>query len=363
MRGKGEGAVFKRSDGMWIGSIELPPRPGVKRPRKTVSSKDKGTAIRKLNALKAHLLEHGDLPTSDQTVAQWFEYWLRTEQMKLRPKTWANYVSISRKWIIPTIGKVRLDRTTPAHVRRVHDAMTDAGRSTTSALAAHAIMSSAFADAMNDGRMTRNPAKLTDPPRRQITALEALTVNEASQMIAQFKSQAEATLWVTVLLTGGRRGEVLGLTWDRVTDVIDLSWQLQRHPVAMVAPPDYEYHRLDGGLYLTRPKSQAGVRIVPLVDPLRSILERWREIAPINPHNLLFATDEGRPIDPDEATRAWKIALQSAGIQKRIRLHDLRHTAVDMLYEAGVPEPIIIELVGHSSRTRRAATARSSPTL
>ena len=42
--------------------------------------------------------------------------------------------------------------------------------------------------------------------------------------------------------------------------------------------------------------------------------------------------------------------LKAAGIDKRVRLHDLRHTAVDLMYEAGVHETLIQEIVGHSNR-------------
>lgn len=39
------------------------------------------------------------------------------------------------------------------------------------------------------------------------------------------------------------------------------------------APSDYEYREIANGMYWTRPKSRAGWRIIPLVDPLRTILE------------------------------------------------------------------------------------------
>ena len=89
--------------------------------------------------------------------------------------------------------------------------------------------------------------------------------------------------------------------------------------------------------------------MVPLVDPLKSILARWREAAPPNPWGLVFTLD-GQPIDPADASKAWPDVLAAAGIDKQVRLHDLRHTAVDLLYDAGVPEHLILEIVGHSSR-------------
>jgi integrase len=47
----------------------------------------------------------------------------------------------------------------------------------------------------------------------------------------------------------------------------------------------------------------------------------------------------------------WAAALASSGItDKKVRLHDARHTTVDLLYAAGITEDLIMEIVGHSTR-------------
>lgn len=351
MRGKGEGSIYQRaSDGLWVATLELPSRDGTRR-RRTIHAKRKADLLARLRDEKKRLEAAGDMPTASQTVEQWLNYWMRDIAVKeVRPKTMANYRSQVTNHVIPTIGKVRLSTLTPAHVRKVADAIEGKGLSPTTGLTVHRIMSSAFAAAEREGRLTRNPAKIALAPRRAVPELHALTVPEASRLVEMFGATSEAYLWVTFMLTGARRGEILGLTWDRVTDELDLCWQLQRHPVDMVAPADYEYRRITGGLYWTRPKSKAGWRVVPLVDPLASILQQWRAVAPPNPHGLVFATPDGKPLDPDWATRQWPKVLQQAGIDKHVRLHDLRHTAVDLLDEAGVPEDVIMLIVGHSSR-------------
>lgn len=350
MRGKGEGSIYKRSDGLWVAAIELPSINGGRR-RKVITSKDKRQVIKKLNDLGEELKKRGDLPTDGQTVDQWFTYWLDVQRKEIRPKTWTNYESMVRNHVIPTIGKVRLDKLTAAHLRRVYDGMAKKNLSSTSALAAHRILSASFTDAEREGRIRRNPAKNLDAPRRQTTALEVLTVAEAVALVQRAHTSADGVLWATFLLTGARRGELLGLTWDRVSDVLDLSWQLQRH-TNMTAPADYEYRQLHGGLYLTRPKSKAGWRIIPLVEPLASILAGWQSVAPTNAHNLIFATSDGTPRDPDNVSKSWVRAVKAAGIGKHVRLHDLRHTTVDLLYEAGVDEATIVEIVGHSTRAQ-----------
>lgn len=347
-RGKGEGSITRRKDGMYMGRIELPSRDGTRR-RKYLYAKTKTELLRKMQETK-RLLEHsGDIPTASTTVTAWLDYWMQEVAVKTRrPKTVASYRSIVTI-VTNTIGHTRLDKVTAATIRKVFTVMEADGLSSTYQRNTHAVMSAAFRDAEREGRMKRNPVELVDAPRKAVTHLEALTLDEAVNLLAVFADDPEGALWATFILTGARRGEVLGLEWDRVGDVLDLSWQLQRITGGQSLPHGFEYRHLTDGLYLTRPKTKAGWRIVPLVDPLKSILERYRDTTPPNPHGLLF-TRNGRPYDPDYVTKMWPAILDAAGITKKVRVHDLRHTTVDLLYAAGVPEADILEIVGHSSR-------------
>ncbi|HEU5223478.1 MAG TPA: site-specific integrase [Candidatus Lumbricidophila sp.] len=360
-RGKGEGGIFQDARGMWTAVLELPPGPDGKRRQKRIRSRDKRTVVTKLQDMQRELRLRGDLPTADVTVEQWFLHWF--EHVVLpnnRPKTAAGYHSVIRLHIIPTIGKLRLEKLNAEHIRAVATAMTDAGLSSTYALNAHRIMAAAFEAAIREGKLGRNPAKLTKAPRKAVVKIEALTLPESVEVLRHvLRDPVIGARWAMSLLTGARRGEVIGLEVDRVGDTLDLSWQMQRlatgargtrgEPGRPNVPHDFEYRHVEGGLYLTRPKSGAGWREIPLVDPMRSILEAHMERTPENRWGLVF-TEDGYPLDPDQDSTAWRAVLASTGIEKNVRLHDLRHTAVDLLYLSGVPEDLIQEIVGHSTR-------------
>lgn len=355
MRGKGEGSVFKDTKtGLWTAIVELPPRDGNRR-RKTIRRKLKKDLLDELSDLKSELKKRGDLPTKGQTVEQWFSYWLREIAAKeVRPKTLDGYRA-SVGHIIAAIGNVKLEALSAAHMRRVHDHITQTKElSSTTALLAHRVMATSFKIAMREGRIARNPTELVDAPRKAVVPQEALDIEEATAVLAHVAKDPEmGARWATALLTGPRRGEAIGLEVDRARGELDLSWQLQRLKLTdngrPDVPADFEYRHLTGGLYLTRPKSNAGWRIIPLVDPLKSIIERHIDNMPPNEWGLLF-TYKGRPIDPDQDSARWKVVLSDAGIDRNVVLHGLRHTAVDLLLAAGVPEDIVMEIVGHSSR-------------
>lgn len=354
MRGKGEGSVFKDSRGYWNGAIELPPLNGERR-KKRIRRKNKSDLLNAMAEARAELQRTGDLPTKTQTVEQWFNYWLKQVAKEVRPNTFDGYKRTVHNHIIPSIGKTKLDKLTAVHIRRVHDGILAKGLSSTTALLAHRTMSVSFKMAVREGRIGRNPAALVSAPRKASVTLEPLDRSEAVQFLAHVAKDREmGARWATSLLTGARRGEIIGLELDRVGDVLDLSWQLLRLKKTDIdgkpdVPADYEYRHLTGGLYLTRPKSSKSWRIIPLIDPLKSIIEQHIASTPANKWGLVF-TKNGRPISPDVDTKAWRKTLADAGIGKNARLHDARHTAVDLLYAAGVPEDLISEIVGHSDR-------------
>lgn len=350
-RAKGEGAVFfNASRGLWVGRIQLPPGPDGKPRRKETTAKSQAALLKKLSELKKQLEKQGDLHTRALKVNEYLDYWMREVVTPTRrPKTAASYRS-NLKWVSKAIGTMRLPDVKPEHIRRVLTAMRDAELSTTSMRNVHSVMAAAFADAEREGRIPRNPVDLVPAPRKAVTDLHALTAGEAVDLLELFSQSHEGALWATFILTGARRGEVLGLQWDRVTDELDLSWQLQRITDGQVLPDGFEYQHLTDGLYLTRPKTRAGWRVVPLVDPLHSILERYRDTGPKNQFDLLFTRPSGHPFDPDFITKQWIKIRQEAGIGRNVRVHDLRHTTVDLLYAAGVDEVTIQAIIGHSSR-------------
>jgi integrase len=319
-------------------------------------------------------------------MRHWFD---DIHSKRVRPKTIATHRGIIDNHIVPAIGSARLDKLEPAHVRRMHTAIISKGLSSTTALQAHRVLGTALRDAEREGRVTRNVTTLVDAPRRARTNLAVLDLDDGIRILQEAARPGDrmGSRWATALLTGARQGEVIGLEIDRVGEHLDLSWQLQRltwshgcnptdsrRPTCswkrgtdcperrLDAPVDWEHRHLTGGLWLSRPKSAAGWRVIPLVDPLREIIERRVHLATSepNPHGLVWTANpkrtpqgdvlalDGCPIDPGYDNRAWHQLLERAGVHDA-RLHDARHTTVDLLYEAEVPEAVITEIVGHST--------------
>lgn len=380
---RGDGSRYKEASGLWAVAIELPP---IKwkadgspvRNRKVSRYKTRTEADAALRELRDQKRKTGTLPGSSPTVEAWFTRWLDLHVTpNLRPRTADTYRTYVKSHIIPALGpRTRLDKLTPDSIRRISAFVEARGLAPTTARNAYHYAAKALDVAMREGVIQSNPARLVEPPKKGTTDLDVFTLTDAIRLLNYLMDHPDEALWATYLLTGARRGEIAGLEIDRVGEVLDLSWQLQRlvyrHGCGGIcgksragncpdrildAPADYEHRQVEGGLFLTRPKSAAGKRLVPLVDPLRTILLRYMAGARPNPWGLVFSGVHQRyghviPPDPDRITHAWpKLREEVFGPGRRVRLHDVRHTTVDLLYLAGLPEDIIQEVVGHSTRT------------
>jgi integrase len=106
---------------------------------------------------------------------------------------------------------------------------------------------------------------------------------------------------------------------------------------------------------LRRPKTEAGVRSVPLfpsVDSaLRALASRAVERGRYAPEELVFATARGTPLHASNFNRrTWQPALHHAGVAAEgYRFHDLRHTCVSRLVAAGADIKLVQAVAGHAN--------------
>jgi integrase len=67
--------------------------------------------------------------------------------------------------------------------------------------------------------------------------------------------------------------------------------------------------------------------------------------------DLVFTTQFGTPIHPRNDYRSFQRLVEAAGL-RRVRLHDLRHTAASLLLSQGVAARVVMEILA----TRRSAS-------
>jgi integrase len=167
------------------------------------------------------------------TVAQWMRSYLAdiaplrvsqgTIDSTYRPKI--------ERWIIPQLGRHRLDRLYPEHLYAFYASLRADGLAPNTILQIHRILSRALTIAVRQERITRNPCRLIDAPQPEEGEAETLTAAEARALLRLAATRRNGTRWSVALALGLRQNEALGLRWQYVdldAAVMHVDWQLQR---------------------------------------------------------------------------------------------------------------------------------------
>lgn len=367
----GTGSVYQRGDGRWIGALPVGyTQTGTTRYVR-VSDHTEAGAHRKLDVKVKDVIRNGPPPPSSTrlTVKAWSEQWLTDLKRTARPKYYATDASAVSRWIVPTIGKRRLDHLNPGDVRAVANAVRAAKRSTTTERYVTGVLRRMLTAAQAEGHPIAAPVLTVKAAKKAASTRTAIPTDDAIKLLRAATDTPAGSRWVAALLQGMRQGECLGLTWDAIdldAGTLDISWQLQALPYAdrrakTFRIPDGEEtrHPVDA-FHLTRPKTASGRRLIPLVPGMTDMLRRHRDESEANPWALVWPelrrTRTGavatRPATSPADRAAWYALQRSAGVAKDgepYLLHEARHTTATLLLELGVDHQVIVAIMGHSS--------------
>lgn len=373
-RSHGDGGLFYiPSRGLWRGTVDDGFWPDGRRKQRYVHGKTQTEARRKLNALKDEIAQYGAPLDKTMTVAAWSDHWLETVcRPHMKPAPLKGYRSVVRTWIVPTIGQKRMAQLKPSDLRAVSDAIHTAGRSSSTALKAHTIMSAMLESARLDGVVGRNVARDVIAPKAAKSQRGALPIGAPLRMLEVAGGIPDGTRWWMAILTGMRQGERLGATLDSIDfeqGLFTVQWSLTEATFThgcggvcsykragscperrLVLADGLEYRQLDGRLILVRPKS-GRPRTFPLIPQVAAALHRYlvaTDHMP-NPHGLIWRNADGSPITPKQDNAAWRDLLDKAGVEAGPTTHWARHTTASVLYELGIPAKVIGEIIGHST--------------
>lgn len=168
-------------------------------------------------------------------------------------------------------------------------------------------------------------------PKPKPTRVRWLSHEEYHRLVAAAEKSPKSP-WIGPFIrlachTGMRRGELLGMTWDRV----DLGNRL------VYLDPEHQ----KGGRYSSVPLNATAHRILSEMDVRNFYAER-------------------RVFPVDSLKRSFGRACRVAGIEG-LRIHDLRHTCAAWLVQAGVPLRTVSEILRHRDFATTMIYAHLSP--
>lgn len=110
-------------------------------------------------------------------------------------------------------------------------------------------------------------------------------------------------------------------------------------------------------IHVRRSKNETSKRVIPLNESAFAAVDRMVKRADVlghtAPEHYLWCASQHHKLDPTKPARkwdtAWRALREAAGLSG-LRFHDLRHTVVTRLLEAGEPDHVVESITGHLSR-------------
>jgi len=186
---------------------------------------------------------------------------------------------------------------------------------------------------MREGRVQANPVKHLTAPKLQKKLPVFLDEETIAKLLdsyltidENFPSIRQKTIVETLYTTGMRRGELVALTLEQI--------DFAQRQLRVVGKGDKE-------------------RIIPVPPHLLDLLDRYLvargEVVVESNNNLVFVTNEGKPIYPKLVYNEVHAALTLVSTMSKLSPHVLRHSFATHLLNRGADLNGIKELLGHAN--------------
>jgi integrase len=239
--------------------------------------------------------------------------------------------------VIPVIGKTKLQDLSPQRLGLLYEYLLTKGRvkggggpAPKTVQNVHRMLRRALRDAVKWDLVPRNVAEDALAPRVPRRCPNVWSPEQLRSFVEHVRDDRFFALWLLVVTTGFRRGELAGLLRH------DIDFQNRR------VTPSAPRVVVAGRAQESETKTASGIRWLAL-DPdtweaLHEYIQLWDKERYLlgQPTQLLFVWPNGDPLHPDTITALFHKRCAAAGLP-RIRLHDVRHSYATAALKAGIP--------------------------
>jgi integrase len=297
----------------------------------------KRLAERRLAAILARINCLDYRPGRAATFGEFIERW-KTEVLTTQKPSSARAVRSHLKcYIIPEVGKLRLDQfgveNQQRFITRMPERSTDKVVSRKTILNVVATISTILTTARNWGYSCEqiDMKKLRLPPRGVAPEARHFTIEQVQRILSAAGEPWRTLFWICTL-DGLRAGEALGLQWGD----IDLEQRI------------LHIRRTAWYGKMQTPKTRESETTLPIPQALAAILKNYRTEWKPNSDEFLFVTRNGRPPSSNNVVehRLWPI-LDALEIP-RCGLHAFRHTHTALLLDSGATPKVAQRQLRHA---------------
>ncbi|MEW6410912.1 MAG: site-specific integrase [Candidatus Zixiibacteriota bacterium] len=285
---------------------------------------------KRMNQINSGTYQECEKILFEEFAAKWLSDYAK---ISVKRSTYIGYKSIVRLHLNPRFGKMFLHRISTSDIQKfVSEKITKEKQSPKSVVNILVPFKEMFKHAVIWGYIKRDPSLYVKRPRVEQEEMDFLTPEEI-RIFLENVNPVHYTLFLTAVMTGMRRGELLALQWG------DIDWNSSEISIR---------RSIFRGEFI-KPKTKNSIRRIVMSPVLRQALEQHRFIGRASEMDLVFSNENGSSLDPENLIkREFHPALDRAGL-RRIRFHDLRHTYASLLISQGENIKFIQSQLGHAS--------------
>ncbi|MBQ7959835.1 MAG: site-specific integrase [Clostridia bacterium] len=276
------------------------------------------------------------------------------EQRGIKHSTIVRYKELTTR-IYPVIGHIKLCDLRVDHLNNLYTSLSADGLnkktggklSTKTIIEHHRLISTVLEQAFKERLVVFNAARQAELPRiekKEVNYFQPEQIEDIRKALENEPPKWKMFVHL-LLITGARRGEILGLKWDKV---------------------DFDKNRIyicnnilytpDKGIYEDTPKTERSKRFVVL--PVETMAELkaykhhqteefFRNGIPHKINNFVFTQIDGTPMHPDSITDYLNKFSKKYNLP-HVNAHAFRHTMASLLYFNGVDSVSISKRLGHA---------------
>ena len=295
--------------------------------------------------------EVGDL-SSDMLFADYLLEWLEIAKGRLAVATYSSYAAMIKKPVGPYFRQrnLTLRELEARHLQMFYSEMLRKVKPNT-VIHYHAIIHSALKYAVKTDMLVQNVADKVDRPKKNSFQPVFLSAEEMQKMFEALRGTKLELPALVAAFYGFRRGEVLGLKWDAI--------DFERGTISVIRT--VTTITLDGKqteIEQQSAKTKSSLRILPLIGSFREYFLQVKEAQELNKQvcgncynheydGFVFVDELGERMRANYLTSAFPKFLESHGL-RRMRFHDLRHTAATNMHQLTGDFYTVGEILGHT---------------
>ena len=259
------------------------------------------------------------------TFREWCNKWLAAYRANDSKPSHKQNLGRLEKYVFPYIGAMAVTSIKPIHIQNIFARTADLSYSTNHKL--YITLSQIFNAAIDNDIIIKSPMRGVTKPKGTKGTRRALTEEERAIILKNIDNTSDSMLVMLCLYCGLRPQEAAALTWR------DIDIKNRRINVNKALKSDGT---------TGAPKSQAGIRSVPIPDDLLTYLVANKGTGHV------CRNRSGKPLTMTTIRQAWARFRRRAGIDY-LPLYTLRHTYCTDLETAGVPINLAKLFMGHES--------------